>query len=115
MGMPVLEGIWAEALRFHVVAPVLRFARAPFHVAATGGGGGGGDGGGGHPGWTVPGDGRLVAISILGLNRGAHHAAADTFVPTRFVPPHGRRWRAAEQERELYGFAWGAHVCIGRR
>ncbi|OSX75480.1 hypothetical protein BU14_0234s0007 [Porphyra umbilicalis] len=121
-GLPVLEGVWAEALRVYFVTPSLRLAKAPWHVAASDGNGAAGARNGDRrtrPGWTVPGDGRLVAISIVDVNRrgggGRSGGGAPAVWARRFVPPAGTPWRAAEQARTLYAFAWGPHVCVGRR
>ncbi|GAB0494386.1 hypothetical protein MMPV_005679 [Pyropia vietnamensis] len=133
-GLATMEAVWAEAVRMYFVTPSLRHARTPFVIpppaspgSTSGGrsrgdagnyinrGSRGGSGGGSGGRWTVPGDGRTVLLSILDINRGTAHPDGDTFVATRFLPPHGRRWRAAEADRSLYAFAWGPHACIGRR
>lgn len=113
-GLPVLEAVWIEAMRVYQVAPSIRLAKAPYHVAASG------TAKTGHPGWTIPGDGRIVAACIGDLNTGAayHGPTASTVDPHRYVPPVGpcrRSWQAAAHDRRLFNFAWGPHGCIGRR
>ncbi|KAK1861251.1 hypothetical protein I4F81_003835 [Pyropia yezoensis] len=34
-GLPVLEAVWVEAMRVYQVAPSIRLAKAPYHVAAS--------------------------------------------------------------------------------
>lgn len=121
-GLPVTEAVWAEALRSNAVTLAIRVTRAPFHVpssipavaGSTSGAKGGGDS---HPGWTIPGDGHLVALSVAHANTGTDYYGATGSVadPHRFVPPATRSWQAAEADRRLVLFGGGVHVCIGRR
>lgn len=116
-GLPVMEAVWAEALRCNAVAPAIRGTRAPFHVAASAAAGGAAGGGDGQPGWTVPGGGHLVLLSPAHANTGADYygEAAGDVDPHRFVPPATPSWQAAESDRRLLMFGGGVHVCIGRR
>lgn len=122
-GLPVLEAVWVETMRVNAVTPPVRETRAPLHVAssaatvaaATGGKtGGGGDS---HPGWTIPGDGRIVALCHEHANTGADYYGdtGSMIDPHRFVPPAGRSWQAAEADRRLVMFGGGPHVCTGRQ
>lgn len=122
-GLPVLEAVWAETMRVNAVTPTIRATRAPLHVAAataavaaaTGGKTGSGEGN--HPGWTIPGDGRIVALCLAHANTGADYYGDTGSVvdPHRFVPPAGRSWQAAEADRRLVIFGGGPHLCTGRR
>lgn len=114
-GMPVLEAVWAEAMRIYQIAPSIRLSTSPWHVAASTSVGGGADG---HAGWTVPGDHRLVALCVQDVNQGTDYYGDDAgqLRLKRFVPPAATRsWQTAERERRLFSFAWGPHACIGRR
>lgn len=122
-GLPVLEAVWAETMRVNAVTPPVRQARAPIHVAAsaaavTAATGGKTDGGeDSHSGWTIPGDGRFVALSHAHANTGTDYYGDTGSVvdPRRFVPPAGQSWQAAEANRRLVVFGGGVHVCTGRQ
>jgi len=111
-GLPVLEGVVAEARRLYYTSPSVRFTRTPFAVADTRDGGAGGRH---RPGWTVPGGGHPVLLSIHDATRGAaYFDDGDTFVARRFVPAGGLAHTSAEAGGHLYGYGWSPDVSVNR-
>ncbi|GAB0493593.1 hypothetical protein MMPV_004878 [Pyropia vietnamensis] len=122
-GLPTLESAWAEARRFYFAIPAVRFAREPFRVppppsttqaTPTAGGGGSDESSGGDngSGWTVPGDGGAVLLSVLDASRGSdYYTDGDTFNVRRFLPVAagggGVSATAAAAAGRLYGLGWG--------
>lgn len=130
-GLPTLESAWAEARRFYFASPAVCFARAPFEVPPSqpsadhtpsaekaSGGGGDVDGscGSGGGGWTVPGDGGAVLLSVLDASRGGdYYTDGDVFQPRRFLPAAadggGVDAAAAAAAGRLYGLGWGSDAA----
>lgn len=122
-GLPTLESAWAEARRFYFAIPAVRFARESFRVppppvapkAITSEGGGHTDESSGDDdgsGWTVPGDGGPVLLSVLDASRGSdYYTDGDTFNVRRFLPAAaggaGVSATAAAAAGRLYGLGWG--------